>query len=333
MLRIGLIGCGDYCSRAHAKCLSEMPEAHIVAISECVYAGELEQRQRQFRIPYAFQRYEEMLRRVDLDGVVITTPHAFHFAQVRSCLERGLHVLLDKPPACHVGEIQSLVNLAHSAGRHLVVASQRRYNPVFRRWRDQVQAGELGELRFVRIHYGRDRYQNFAASWRNNLVLSGGGVLFDAGYHFLDSLLWVTGCRPLCAHGSLGRHGTEVETCVSLALELEGNVQVNISLHLEMAQHVVQEEIDLLGTRGALIYQYVSCHDTAPSAQLVTVQAGYQKREEVPRNASIDQAPAKNFISAILGQEAVVSSGRDSIETVRTIEWIYRELQARDRVR
>ena len=329
-IRIGLIGCGEYCSKTHAQVLSEKVCVQIAAISECVFPGELARRQQQFRIPHAFSSYEEMLHSVKLDGVVISTPHTRHFIQARCCLELGLHVLVDKPPACRSEEVQALVNLADLAGCHLLVASQRRYGSLFCRLRDKVQNGELGELKLVEFHYGRSKHPEFATSWRNDPTLSGGGVLFDAGYHVLDSLLWITNRHPLRVHGSLERKGTKVETSASFILELEGGVSANISMHLEMPPHMVREEIGFFGSEGALLYQYVSLPDNASSARIITVRGGHQSYEEIQRDRGIDQAPAKNLIGAILDQDPAKSSGRESIETVRTIEWIYRELDKLD---
>lgn len=326
VVRIGLIGCGEYCSKTHAQVLSESSRVQIAAISECVFPGELAQRQRQFRIPHAFSSYLDMLHSVELDAVVISSPHTRHFIQAKSCLELGLHVLVDKPPACHSREVETLASLADSVGCHLLVASQRRYDSLFGCLRNKVQHGELGELRLVECYYGRSKHSEFATSWRNDPTLSGGGVLFDAGYHVLDSLLWITNRHPLRVHGNLERKGTKVETCASLMLELEGDVSANVSIHLEMPHHLAREEMGFFGSQGALLYQYMLLPGSVSSARLITVQEGYQSCEEVQRNGEVDKAPARNFIAAVLDQERVESSGRESIETVRAIEWIYQGL-------
>lgn len=324
--RIGLIGCGEYCSETHATFLTNKADVQITAISECVYPEELAQRQKQFNIPYAFSSYEEMLRNVELDGAVISTPHAYHYSQAKHCLKRGLHILIDKPPACHTEEIQELVQLADATGRHIVVASQRRYNPLFCFLHDEVQQGKLGELRFVSFQYERSIHPRFPTNWRNNPALSGGGVLLDAGYHIFDSLLWITGRRVTDVWGTLEHYQTHVETAASLVIELERNLLANISIHLGMPDHVVKEEVEVVGTKGVLLYQYLSLPGKPFSAHLNVMYAGHQTSTKVKRHKDSDFAPAKNLIDAIRGHGPVQSSGKDSIETIRTIEWIYQQL-------
>jgi predicted dehydrogenase len=331
MIRVGLIGCGDHCSKSHAKVLSENKNVEIRAISECIFPEELSQRQQQFRIPYAFPSFMDMLRSVELDAVVISTPHTQHFLQARCCLESGLHVLVDKPPACRLEEIKALVSLADSSGHHLLVASQRRYDPLFCHLRDTVRDGELGELKFAEFHYGRSKRRCFTSSWRNDPALSGGGVLLDAGYHMLDILLWITGRRPQRVFGILSKLGARVETSASLTLELEEGISANLSIHLEMPPHMVREEIGLFGSRGSLLYENASLPGNVAPARMIKLRTGHQGDEVVQRQRSeeIDQAPAIDFINAILEQKPVRSSGRESIETIRAIEWIYNELNAK----
>ena len=80
-IKVGLIGCGKHCSTTHVPALLTMEHVELVALSECVYPNELSQRQRQFRIPNAFMSYMDMLRSIELDAVVISTPHTVHYEQ------------------------------------------------------------------------------------------------------------------------------------------------------------------------------------------------------------------------------------------------------------
>jgi predicted dehydrogenase len=303
-----------------------MKHARMTAISECIYPGELARRQQQFDIPHAFLHYQDMLNTVELDAVVISTPHVLHFHQAKDCLTRGLHVLVDKPPAIRAEDIHTLVDLAHSKNRYFVVASQRRYDPLFRSLRDKVHSEAIGELRFVELYYGRSISANFATSWRNNSILNGGGALIDAGYHIIDSLLWITDDLPFRVWGGLRRNGSNVDTSAALTLELREGVLVNVSVHLEMPPGIIEETIGFFGSQGAVVYQRTSHPDHIPAAHLIEIHGGQHKRKDVPRNREVDQAPAKNFVGAILDQEAVLSSGQASIGTVRAIEWIYQEL-------
>jgi predicted dehydrogenase len=327
-IRIGLIGCGEYCSRTHASVLYKMEDTQIVAISDCVFSGELAKRQRQFDIPYGFTNYIEMLENVVLDAVVISTPHSMHFSQARYSLKKGLHVLVDKPLACRYIDGLMLVNLANSKGLHLIVAAQRRFDPTFVKIRELVQNNSLGDLRFVRFNYGRSKVPNFTKNWRNDPKLSGGGVLIDAGYHIVDSMLWITGREPKEIYGSFSRNKTNVETATSLTLDLGENAIANISVHLEMPHHGIQEELEIIGSKGVLKYQYQSLPKDLPSStRLSIITNGYLKIFEGAKNQICDRGAALDFVNAITDRAPIVSSGKNSLETIRVIEQIYRKVK------
>jgi predicted dehydrogenase len=306
----------------------ECPETSIVGLSNCVYPREAEERRKQFNIPHVFAGYQEMLSTLSLDAVVISTPHKQHFHQVRASLECGLHVLVDKPPACIAEEAEILADLADARSCCFVVASQRRYDPLFLSLRHKVEQNEIGALEFVEIHYGRSKYRDFLSSWRNDPAQSGNGVLLDAGYHLIDNLLWLTDRRVIRSDGCFKTMGARVEVCVFLVLELEGDILVHLSLHLEMPPGMVREEYGFYGSGGGFLLHQSSFPGDNSGMRFIGDHTGERRQDEIKGNHYIDRAPVRNFINAIMGREPVVSSGRKSAETVRTIEYIYRTIES-----
>ena len=300
-----------------------------MALSDCVYPGEQEQRRTQFGIPESYSDHQVMIERVRLDAAVISTPHACHYRQAYDCLRRGLHVLVDKPGACRAVEMERLADLAEATGRILLVASQRRYDPAYGELRSRLRSGEVGELVRIEYRYGRSRVEGFLTSWRNDPVLSGGGVLLDAGYHLLDILQWLTGRHPIGVRGYLDQRECRVDTAACLELELEGRATALVVVHLDMPPGVSREELDLIGTRGVLSYRRLGHPSLAwPIVRIESMNGIFPRGEDRAAEPTIEQGPARNFIHAILGRESVRSSGRDGNATIRTIEWIYSKLGA-----
>src|SRR5206468_1708950 len=100
--------------------LVENADAELVAVCRRS-PEELEKVRSAFAIPFAFTDYRTMLDSIDLDGVIVASPHPQHFEQACAALRRGLHVLVDKPMTTNAGEARTLVALAAKSGREILV--------------------------------------------------------------------------------------------------------------------------------------------------------------------------------------------------------------------
>jgi predicted dehydrogenase len=125
----------------------------------------------------------------EIDAAFIITPHAYHHAQASMCMEAGVDVLLEKPMVMNADEARSLIRTRDHTGRLLTVAFQSSLSPYLNRAIAMMRSGQAGSL--VSIH--ASVWQNWksltANTWRQEMVLSGGGFLFDTGAHLLNSVV------------------------------------------------------------------------------------------------------------------------------------------------
>lgn len=119
------------------------------------------ERARQILGPYttvrATQSYDGILDDPAVDAVAIATPAGTHFDLVRSALEAGKHVLVEKPLTASVAEGEKLASLAAASGLVLMCDHTYCYTPAVQRIRDLIRGGEIGEIQFidsVRINLG-----------------------------------------------------------------------------------------------------------------------------------------------------------------------------------
>ena len=105
-VRIGIIGAGWWGVANHIPVLQGTPDVEVTAICR-LGQEELRSLQDRFGIPFATENYKDLLARDDLDGVVISTPHHLHFEHARAALERGLHVVCEKPMVLRASEASS----------------------------------------------------------------------------------------------------------------------------------------------------------------------------------------------------------------------------------
>ncbi|MFM8492829.1 MAG: Gfo/Idh/MocA family oxidoreductase [Bacteroidota bacterium] len=128
--------------------------------------------------------------------VLVATPNGTHIPLARLAIDRGWHVLVEKPLGLDPTACADLVDAARSRGRVLAVAMQNRFGPAVRALKERVDRGQLGALRMVQIEclWNRDEKYYNASAWRGTRAMDG-GVLFTQFSHFIDLLLWLLG-RP-----------------------------------------------------------------------------------------------------------------------------------------
>ena len=126
--RIGVIGAGWWAVVNHIPVLKKLPDCEVVAVNRLGEA-ELAEVQRTFAIPEAFEDFRAMLDAVPMDGVVISSPHVAHFEHAKAALEKGCHVLIEKPMTASAAEARELTSLARDKGREIVIAYGWNFKP------------------------------------------------------------------------------------------------------------------------------------------------------------------------------------------------------------
>lgn len=129
----------------------------------------------------------------NLDAAFIITPHAYHYAQTKACMEAGLDVLLEKPMVVSAAEAEALIEARDRTGKLLVVAFPGSLSPQVRTAVQLLRSGELGSiLTIAGMSWENWRTPNIG-TWRQQPELSGGGFFFDTGAHMLNTITDLAG--------------------------------------------------------------------------------------------------------------------------------------------
>lgn len=167
-----------------------------------------------------FSSAEEMIKSGEIDAILIATPHYDHTTIGIAALQAGLHVLVEKPISVHKADCEKLIAAYQNPKQIFAAMFNQRTDPAYRKVRQLIQDGELGEIRRVNwIITDWFRTESYYASggWRATWGGEGGGVLLNQCPHQLDLFQWMFGV-PEKVHGfcSLGRyHDIEVEDDVT----------------------------------------------------------------------------------------------------------------------
>ena len=223
-IRLGVIGCGSM-SRSHGKECAKIPGLRVVALCD-PNTEMLARYQREIfdplhQKPPVFADYRQMLHDVDLDGVVIVTPHTQHFDQTIAALDAGCHVLLEKPMVTSVADARKLIAHANRKKRVVSVAFPQVFTPEFAYVRDQFAAGHLGEVVAVDGYMTQNWKRGQRGQWRQDPKLSGGGFAYDSGAHLFNAMLYLPGLRARQVFAFVDNRGTAVDINSAALLRYE----------------------------------------------------------------------------------------------------------------
>jgi UDP-N-acetylglucosamine 3-dehydrogenase len=145
LVKVGVIGAGNM-GKNHVRVYSELPQAELIAIADPnIEAKRLAER---FGCRY-YANYKEMLEKEKIEAVSIATPTTSHYEVAKSCIEDGVHILVEKPLAESVERAEKIVELAARADVILAVGHIERHNPVVKKLKEIVKEGVLGEITSV----------------------------------------------------------------------------------------------------------------------------------------------------------------------------------------
>jgi predicted dehydrogenase len=156
-----------------------------------------------------YQSLAECLENREVDAVHLCVHTDLHVAMAREALERGLHVLVEKPFTLDVAQGEALIRLAAEKQRILMVAQVVRFMPAYRRLKEWLDAGTYGALQFLSL----TRFTGEPAwgQWQEKKADgSSGGALFDLVIHDIDFAQYVLGLpeevRSVNLPGALSPH-------------------------------------------------------------------------------------------------------------------------------
>jgi predicted dehydrogenase len=230
-IRAAVVGLG-WAGQQHMKAYAELPGVELVAISgkEQALGTSLCE---EFGVPLFLDDWSDLLARTELDVVSIALPTYLHAPVAIAALERGLHVLTEKPMARSAEEAAGMVQSARAAGRVLDVAFNHRRRGDIEALHDLIAGGEIGSPYHARASWMRRAGIPKLGSWFTNREMAGGGALLDIGVHVLDYALYALGEPDVrsvsavshAALGSRGLGGADRETALEAASESEFEVE------------------------------------------------------------------------------------------------------------
>ncbi|MFL3665405.1 MAG: Gfo/Idh/MocA family protein [Verrucomicrobiota bacterium] len=277
-----------------------------------------------------FDSGEALIASGEIDALMIATPHFQHTTLGIAALEAGLHVMVEKPISAHKADAERLVAAAEAQPQLTFSGMfQMRVEPRYKKIRELVQGGELGELiRVIWIMTDWFRAEAYyqSSDWRATWKGEGGGVLLNQCLHQLDALQWLVGMPSrVQSHIGIGKHhDIEVEDDVTCYLEYANGASG--AFITSTGETPGSNRFEIAGTKGRALLEndkLIVTRNAVPSDEWSrTSKIGFQQPdttvEEIPIPGAED-AHAKlvaNFVNAILDGEPLIAPGASGIGSV-----------------
>ena len=329
-VRLGVIGAGSFVSRRHLPDVQR--SANLTLSALCRRDAEARARMAEhFGVApeNAFADWRQMLDETSLDAVLIATPNALHFEQARAALDKGLHVLLEKPMTIRSEDAHALVQLAREKGLQLGVALNPPYWAHCHRARRALAAEAMGPVESVSLYWsGTASYlfgrtpppQNLPGvvpptSYRADPELNGGGYFVDGGPHMVSELIWVT--RQRIRRVTAFMDETPSDMRATLCVEFE-NGAVGTLNSIGDSRYPQRRVLNIFGCANGTVQIKNFDFETT------ITQAGQEPETFKEAELAVVGTPVGNFADAIRGVAPLFSPGEHGAHVVEVVEAAYR---------
>lgn len=336
-VRLGVVGCGVIGS-IHLRAAALTPEVELAAVADRIPRRAQDAADR-FGAERTHADTEALIADPGVDAVVLALPAAGRAQVAVQALTAGKHVLVEKPPAMHAGEVEEM--LAAQGDRIAACCSgRRRFYDSYAAAEACVAAGDLGEIRevYCRVLAGaKPPPEAPPPSWRVSRALNGGGIAANWSSYDLDYLLGLTGWRlrpeltlartwPVAGHlASRVATGSDAESHYAALILCAGGA----ALHLERSEFAAvrsEQAWQVIGSRGALhLRMEPRGHkqivlDTATDRDGVVSRVIWEGSEDPQLQ---HRRPVSDFCRAILDGRPPKTTLRQALVIQRILDSIY----------
>jgi predicted dehydrogenase/nucleoside-diphosphate-sugar epimerase len=225
-LRVAIIGCGAITEHAYLPAVKGLDGVRITGLVDknCARAKTLAA---VHGIPQAAENVAELPELPE--AAIVALPHYLHAPISIELLQRGIHVLVEKPMAVSTAQCDAMIRAAVNTDTRLAAGLVRRFLPEVRLAKEVIDSGRLGSIQSFDVQEGRiyDWPSTTDAPLRRDMA--GGGVLIDLGVHVLDTLLYCLGDSTVLEYSDDSYGGVEAETEMSLRLASGASGHVALS--------------------------------------------------------------------------------------------------------
>jgi UDP-N-acetyl-2-amino-2-deoxyglucuronate dehydrogenase len=324
ILRFALVGCGRI-GEKHASIISKLGklEAVIDLLTDRVQKFTLLYNAKGYNLVNTFLEQES-----SVDVVVICTPNGLHAEQAIACLEKGIHVLLEKPVALHEKDIISIQAAASKSSKFVFPVMQNRFNAALVTIKELLDKGLLGKVFGFQINCFWNRpasyYEN---SWHGDKYLDG-GILYTQLSHFIDILSWYFGD---CEHSKgfvtkASDKQIDFEDTGNFVLLYPDNIIGSINYTVNTAPKNIEGSFTIHTEKGTIKIggAYLNMVEINTTPYVLNInQSSANDYGSYTGSGAYHDAVYDNLLDVFNGRSEYYTSLEEAAITIRTIEKMY----------
>ena len=327
MLRFGIIGMGRM-GRIRAREIQARSDVELIGVCD-----QNPEQSPEFEGVPVFREAAELLK-LDFDAVMICAYNDVAAPFTLAALRSGKHVLCEKPPARFASELNEVARTAQKTGLVVKYGFNHRYHYSVMEAKKLFDSNSLGKMLWAKGTYGKAGHPGYESDWRNDIKLSGGGILIDQGIHMLDLMLMFSGdIERIHSTARASYWNTKVEDNVFAILEARNGLMMMLHSSATLWRH--QFLLELCFEHGQISLDGIlSSTRSYADERLVILRnddptSGYALGKPSEQRTTFDQDHSwklelEEFVQAVLGH-APIRNGTlsDAMQLMRTIEEIY----------
>jgi 1,5-anhydro-D-fructose reductase (1,5-anhydro-D-mannitol-forming) len=323
-VRFGIIGCGNVTEVKSGPGLQKAEGSELVAVMR--RSGELaEDYARRHGVPRWYTDAQALIDDPEVDVVYVATPPGSHLAYTLAAAKAGKPVYVEKPMALDAAECEQMIAACREAQVPLYVAYYRRELPRFLKVKELLEAGAIGDVRFVSTLQTQTSPQvrNGEVPWRLQPEQSGGGLFFDLASHTLDVLDFLLGPIVEAKGIALNQEGRfpGVEDTVTGTYQFESGAQGSGTWCF--SAYAREDRNEIVGSKGKLVFSTFG-HEPI---RLETAEGVQTFPFEAPPH--IQQPLIQTMVNELRGQGSCASTGDSAMRTSRVMDQLTRDFYAR----
>ncbi|MDO4618511.1 MAG: Gfo/Idh/MocA family oxidoreductase [Clostridia bacterium] len=312
MIKIAVIGTGII-GINHLEAIKASEKCTLAAVCDTKedVAKEIGER---YNAPY-FLDYKDILDNVEVDAVILNLPHFLHAPVSIYFLERGVHVLVEKPMANTKEECETMLLAAEMSGKKLAVGHIQRFFDANIKVKEIINSGELGKFTMYSEVRTIDYFLPSRPAWFLKKDLSGGGIVMNYGAHALDKLFYLLDTDRCEIMSSIGneKNDIDIEGHAQMMLKFQDGISASVTFS---GYFPVGYESIYYFTKGALkvIYSTDLYINKGNDWEKVEVNEDFQSAF----NTQLDE-----FIKYIEGEKSQIADGEYGKAIIDVIDKVY----------
>lgn len=250
---VALIGCGVIAD-FHLQGVLAQKDCVLYAICDNATDDRVERRRAKYNPLHTATDYRELVNDPNVDIAIVATPDNSHLEITSAFLKAGKQVLLEKPMALTAEECNEMRRVEKETGNRLMVGQVARYNPNFKKAKQLVDSGAIGELVFVESEYAHDYMRSRGYDdWRVTPEREG---MIGGGCHAVDFLRWIAGNPTEVTAYSTHKYLTDwpVDDTTIAIYKFPNNVIGKVFCSIGVKRDYTMRTC-LYGTEGTIIFE------------------------------------------------------------------------------